>query len=172
MVTKYIVAYAVIATAAALLAGWLFIGAREDLAAERIARQADINRLTAEVRGLEGERDDLTRDIAFRQMQIDTLTRENAKIITDRDKELARYDRFRASIARRTLAKPEVTRRAARRDISSRMRRLCTLTGGDAAQCRTPRPPGTTLAAPRPAGGAGTDRRDPGADTPVEPPDR
>lgn len=64
------------------------------------------------------------------QRGILNLGHANAALQQEKDIAIAKYDKWRSSLDQRTLLKPEVTRRAARRAIRVRQCNLWEATGG------------------------------------------
>jgi len=170
--TKYMIIAIVVL--GALLAGMtnLWLGARDDVAKSEVARKSDAKTFRLEITGLEAEKKALKDNIDFRQKSLDDYKAANSKIITKLEKKNAAYDKWRTTLASRTLRKPEVTARAATAAISRRMRRTCTITGGQERDCASTTKAKAPVASsdhPKPAK---RDRGDARSNKVVEPGDR
>lgn len=170
--TKYMIIGLVIL--GALLAGMtkLYLDKRDDFATAKSQHIADRAKLELSIQGLEQDKVNLKAMMSLNQERLDLLAASTKKEIVELERRNAELDRWRTTLANRTLAKPEVTRRAARRAISRRMQRLCKSTGGDERDCASPRPPGTSLAAPNRASTRGDSDSDARPDKNLEPGDR
>lgn len=84
---------------------------------------AEVAEAKLEIERMLRKRDELQRNIL-------DLGSDNSALEQELAASVARYDRFRKTLNRRTLKKPKVTERAARMDIGRRQCALWKVTGG------------------------------------------
>lgn len=111
---------------AALGLGKLLLTAHEEIGAFEIAQEAnkrELQKATEKVAEIKALR-------AQDQVNILSLADDARKLMAERDAIALRMDKWRSTLDARTLAKPEVTRRAARRSLRVAQCALWRDTGG------------------------------------------
>jgi hypothetical protein len=127
--TGYMMIAIAVLLAALAGSGWLLKNAHQEIGAFKVTQEANARELQKAVDKVAT----LRRLREVDQQRILLLNEQTTALVAEREAIALKMDKWRSTLDKRTLAKPEVTRRAARASLRRDQCRIWRDTGGEGA---------------------------------------